>query len=227
MFLYFTTCVFVVLCKFLQYDLLVLYAKSIIIPLLFIYYFITNEYKISFNEAMIFLFCFMGDIFNLLQFEVSMLAALLSFLIVYLLLLKRSIDDFSRLKFNKSDRLPIIVTFFFITVICTSILSLKFENMKVDFSMYVIYGIALCLLIFFSITNYIIKPNFTFLNLIIMCVCFIISDIFYVINKFYFSSYALSFIHVFVQVVSYFFMVSYFVENDKYLLKARNNENFK
>ncbi len=164
LFLYFTTCIFVVLFKLLQYDSFVLYAKSIIIPLLFIYYLITNDYKISLYKAMIFLFCFIGDVFNLLQFEVSQLAALLSFLVVYLLLIKRSYDDFSRLKFNKSDRLPTIVSFFFIAVISTSILSLKFENMKLDFSTYIIYGISLCLLSFFSIINYIIKPNFTFLN---------------------------------------------------------------
>ena len=34
------------------------YAKSVIIPLVFIYYFITNNYKISTSKAFIFLFCF-------------------------------------------------------------------------------------------------------------------------------------------------------------------------
>ena len=224
--LYFTACILVVFFKVLENDLCVLYTKSIIIPLVFIYYLITNQYKISLIKALIFIFCFIGDIFNLLNFEISPLGALLSFLFVYLLLLKLSYDDLRTLKFNKSDRLPILVSFFFITVISTSILSLKFEKMKFDLSLYIIYGIALSLLIFVSVTNYIKKTNYAFLNLVIMCLCFMISDIFFVINKFYLSLYAFSFIHVFVQVFSYFFMVTYLIENDKYLLKQKNNEDF-
>jgi len=219
--LYFTACIFIVLFKVLEYDLYVLYLKSIIIPLVFIYYLITNEYKISWTKALIFLFCFLGDIFNLLNFDISALGALLSFLIVNLLLLKLSYQDFRRLKFNKSDRLPIFVSFFFITIISTSILSLKFERMKFDLSLYIIYGIILSLLIFVSITNYIKKTNFTFLNLVVMCICSMVSDVFFLINKYYLSLYAFSFIHIFVQVFSYFFMVTYFIENDKYLQKIK------
>ena len=219
--LYFTACIFVVLFKVLEYDLYVLYLKSIIIPLVFIYYLITNEYKISWTKALIFLFCFLGDIFNLLNFDISALGALLSFLIVNLLLLKLSYQDFRRLKFSKSDCLPIFVSFFFITIISTSILSLKFEKMKFDLSLYIIYGIILSLLIFVSITNYIKKTNFTFLNLVVMCICSMVSDVFFLINKYYLSLYAFSFIHIFVQVFSYFFMVTYFIENDKYLQKIK------
>jgi hypothetical protein len=217
--LYFAACIFVVFFKVLEYDLCVLYIKSIIIPLVFIYYLITNEYKISWTKALVFLFCFIGDIFNLLNFDVSPLGALLSFLIVNLLLLKLSYQDLRRLKFNKSDRLPILVSFIFIATVCTSILSLKFEKMKFDLSLYIIYGIILSLLIFVSITNYIKKPNLTFLNLVVMCICSMVSDVFFLINKFYLSLYSFSFIHIFVQVFSYFFMVTYFIENDKYLQK--------
>ena len=217
--LYFIACILVVLFKVLEYDLSVLYIKSTIIPLVFIYYLITNEYKISWTKALIFLFCFIGDIFNLLKFDISPLGSLLSFLIVNLLLLKLSVQDFRRLKFYKADRLPTFVSFFFIAVISTSILSLKFEKMKVDLSLYIIYGIILSLLIFVSIANYIKKPNLTFLNLVVLCICFFVSDVFFLINKFYLSLYAFSFIHIFVQVFSYFFMVTYFIENDKYLQK--------
>lgn len=224
--LYFTACILVVFFKVLEYDLSVLYTKSIIIPLVFIYYLITNEYKISLIKAMIFLFCFIGDVFNLLNFDISPLGALLSFLMVYILLLKLSYDDLRRLKFNKSDRLPILASFFFIALISTSILSLKFEKLKFDLSLYIIYGIVLSLLIFVSVTNYIKKSNYAFMNLVIMCFCFLISDAFFMINKFYLSLYAFSFIHIFVQVFSYFFMVTYLIENDKYLLKEKKYGDF-
>jgi hypothetical protein len=222
LYLYFAACILVVIFKILDWVPFVLYAKSLIIPLLFIYFFITNNYKIKWEKAFIFLFCFIGDIFNLLNFAVSPLGALLSFLLVYLLLLKLSYDDFRGLKFDENDRFPIFISFFFITTATTAILSLKFEKMVFNFSLYVIYGIVLSLLIFISFINYMKKPNYAFLNLVIMCVCSMISDVFFMINKFYLSIYAFSLIQVSIQVFSYYFMVTYFIENNKYLLRKKN-----
>ena len=222
--LYLAACILVVFFKILRMDTYMLYIKSIIIPLIFIYYFITNNYKITSIRALIFLFCFVGDIFNLLNFDISALGALLSFLLVNLLLLKLSCDDFRSLKYDKNDRFPILISSLFIAVISISVLSLQFENMVFDFSLYVIYGIVLSLLIFVSITNYIKKTNYAFLNLGIMCLCFMISDVFFVINKFYLSLYSLSLIGTTVQVFSYFFMVTYFLENDKDRLKQIKHE---
>ena len=84
------------------------------------------------------MFCFIGDIFNLLNFDFSPLGALLSFLCVNLLLLRLSYGDFKSLKFDKTDRYPVLISFLFTVIICTSIfLSLQFENMAFDFSLYV------------------------------------------------------------------------------------------
>ena len=135
------------------------------------------------------------------------------------MLLKLSCDDFRSLKYDKNDRFPILISSLFIVAIGISVLSLQFENMVFDFSLYLIYGIVLSLLILVSITNYIKKTNYAFLNLGIMCLCFMISDVFFVINKFYLSLYSLSLIGTAVQVFSYFFMVTYFLENDKNRIK--------
>lgn len=214
--LYFIACILVVLFKIMEYDSFMLYIKSIIVPLVFIYYLITNNYKISWIKSLIFLFCFVGDIFNLLNFNDSGMGALLSFLLVYILLLLLAIDDFRYLKFRRNDGGPMFILFLFILAICISILSLKFEKMVLDFSLYIIYGITLSLLTFVSVSNYIKKGNHTFFNLVIMCVCFMVSDVFFVINNFYFKLFAFSFINVVTQIFGYFFMVSYFIENDKY-----------
>lgn len=213
---YFFACTLVIFFKITENDALVLYTKSIIVPLIFIYYLITNDYKISVIKALVFLFCFIGDLFNMLQFNDSGLGALLSFLLVYILLLKMAIDDFKYSKFNRGDRLPMLISFFFIAAICISILSLNFERMKLNFSLYILYGVILSVLTFFSIINYLKKGNYTFFCLVVLCGCSIISDAFFVINKFYLNLYAFSFIHVFVQVFSYFFMATYFIEKDKY-----------
>lgn len=216
---YFLACTLVVVFKIIENDSLVIYVKSVIVPLIFIYYLITNNYKISGIKSLIFLFCFVGDIFNLLQFNDLGLGALLCFLFVYILLLKLAIDDFKYLKLNKKDRIPILVSFFFIATICISILSLNFERMQLNFSLYILYGVTLSLLTFFSIVNYLKKENYTFFCLVVMCSCFMISDIFFVIDKFYLDLYAFSFINVSFQIISYFFMVTYFIENDRYHMR--------
>ncbi len=214
--LYFTACILVVFFKIMEYDSIMLYVKSIIVPFIFIYYLITNNYKISWIKSLIFLFCFVGDLFNLLDFNDSGLGALLCFLIVYILLLMLTIDNFRYLRYERNDSGPMLILFLFIVTICTSILSLKFEKMILDFSLYLSYGIVLSFLCFISISNYIKKGNHTFFNLVVMCVCFMVSDVFYVINNFYFKLFAFSFISVITQVFAYFFMVTYFIENDKY-----------
>ena len=220
--LYFTACLLVVIFKLLNFDSYAVYAKSVIIPLIFIYYFITNNYKITFIKALIFLFCFIGDIFNLLNFDISPLGALLSFLTVNLLLLKLTFDDFKSLKFNERDRISMMILFVFIVVICFSVFNLEYENMVFNLLLYIIYGIVLGVFVFIAVTNYIKKPNFAFLNLVVFCVCSVISDVFFIINKFYLSLFALDFFQASIQVFSYFFMVIYLIANDKYLI--RQNE---
>nr|WP_315151394.1 hypothetical protein [uncultured Flavobacterium sp.] len=218
---YISACFLVVIFKLLGLNSYMLYVKSAIIPSIFIYYFISNNYKISFAKAMIFLFCFIGDIFNLLQFEISPLGALMSFLLVNLLLLKFSFDDLRTLKFDERDRIPIFISLLFILAISISVLSLRYENIVFDFSLYIIYGIALAILNFVAITNYLKKSNYAFMNLMIFCAGSMISDVFFMINKFYLPLFAFGFIQVSVQVFSYFFMVTYFIENDKYRLKTK------
>jgi hypothetical protein len=226
LYLYFAACILVVIFKLLGLHTYMLYAKSAIIPLVFVYYFITNNYKISFAKAMIFMFCFIGDIFNLLQFEISPLGALMSFLLVNLLLLKLAIDDLRSLKFDESDRIPIVISSLFVLSIGISVLSLQYENIVFDFSLYIIYGIALAILNFAAITNYLKKSNYAFLNLMIFCVGSMISDVFFMINKFYAPLFAFDFIQVSVQVFSYFFMVTYFITNDQFRIKIKNYDAF-
>ena len=68
LFLYFAVCILVVFFKILRWDDYVLYSKSIIIPLLFIYYFIVNNYKINRIKALIFFVLFYRRYFQFIEF---------------------------------------------------------------------------------------------------------------------------------------------------------------
>lgn len=212
---YFAVCLFTIGSNLLGEYVLVSYAKAVLIPSIFIYYLITNNYKIDIIKGGIFIFCFIGDILNFLKLDESTILALISFLCAYLFLLKLVIDDFRKLRLNEKDIVSTLVVMFLISLICITVLSLKFEKMKLDFSIYIMYGVVLSFLSFFSIVNYMKRGSYAFFNLILMAICFIISDIFFILNNFYIKLSVFSLTGIIPQVLCYFFMVNYFIENDK------------
>jgi uncharacterized membrane protein YhhN len=200
-----------------------LYAKSLVVPSIFIYYLTTNNYKIDLIKGGIFLFSFIGDVFVLMDYEDSEIGSVLSFLIVYLLLIIHLVRGLKKIKFDKIDILSLIGIIIVMIVLSFTILSLPFEKMKTDFSIIIIYSIVLSILICISVIKYITKSNFAFLNLLVMALCFLLSDIFYVLNGFYLPLSVFNVIKICTQVFSYFFMVNYFIANDKSLRKLNNN----
>lgn len=95
--------------------------------------------------------------------------------------------------------------------------------MKTDFSIIIIYSIILSALICISVVNYVAKDTFAFLNLLLMSIYLLLLDIFYVLNAFYLSLSVFSLIEMTCLVFFYFFMVRYFIENERSLRKLNNN----
>jgi hypothetical protein len=221
--LFFVASFFAILFKVLEYSSLVLYTKSIIIPSLFIYYLVSNNYRVTFSKALIFLLCFGRDVFILLNSKESAMGAFLCILFVYLILLVISLKDFRGLKFNYKDSVSILILVLILGTICYSVLNLKLEKLDFSFSLYVVFGVVLTLLSVVVLSNYIKNESYVFVNSMMMCVCFIITDIFFVVYKFYFSLYVFSLISVVTQVLAYFFMVKYFMARDQIKIDLDNN----
>jgi hypothetical protein len=221
--LFFVASFFAILFKVLEYSSLVLYTKSIIIPSLFIYYLVSNNYRVTLTKALIFLLCFMRDVFVLLNSKESAMGSFLCILSVYLILLVLSLKDFRSLKFNYKDSTSILIIVLLLGTICYSVLNLKLEGLDFSFSLYVIFGIVLSLLSVVVLSNYIKNESYAFVNSMMMCVCFIITDIFFVVYNFYFNLYVFSLISIITQVLSYFFMVKYFIAKDQVKIDLDNN----
>jgi hypothetical protein len=221
--LFIVTSILAIFFKLLDHDTLVLYAKSIVIPSLFIYYLVSNNYKITFLKALIFLLFFIRDVFNTLKINETAMGSFLCVLGVYVLLLYLAQKDFKILKFSYNDSLSIFVLIFGITTICYSVLNLKLENLELDFSLYVVFGIILSVLSVVSILNYLKNGSYAFFNAMLMCICFIITDIFFVLYKFYFYNNVFTLISILTQFSSYFFMVNYFLEKEKAIDNLNEN----
>lgn len=134
-----------------------IYAKAVVLPAIFIYFLISSEFKISKTESLIFLFCFVGQVFDLMAVEVSEIGGVLCFLVVYLLIVTLFIRKHEKIKLTKKDILPVSIVIVFIVYLLVSVLSLQFDNVKEFNIVYAFYGIVLSVLSYFSFVSYITK----------------------------------------------------------------------
>ncbi|WP_343697683.1 hypothetical protein [Flavobacterium sp.] len=221
--LFFLALLFTIIFDWTEQDFLAIYAKAIVLPAIFIYFLISSEFKIKKTESLIFLFCFIGQVFDLMDVEVSEIGAVISFLIVYALIMKLFLLEHEKIKLQKKDILPISIVVIFIVYLLISVLSMKFDNNK-DFSyIYIIYGIILSFISYFSFVSYITKGTFITLLMSLMAVSYIFSDIFYIFNEYFSYSVVLVLIRDITQILAYYFMVEYFLEKTKLQKKALYN----
>jgi hypothetical protein len=195
-----------------QQDFFATYAKAIVLPAIFIYFLISSEFQIGKTEGVIFFFCFVGQVSDLMDIE---LGGVFSFLIVYSLLIFIFIREHEKIHLTKRDILPISIVVVFIVYLLISVLSLKLDNMmKFDF-VYILYGIVLSIMSYFCFVNYITKGTHIALLMSLMAVSYIFSDIFYIFNEYFTYSIALVLIRDVTQILAYYFMVEYFLEKAK------------
>jgi hypothetical protein len=221
--LYFLALLFTIIFDCAEQEYIAIYAKAIVLPAIFFYFFVSSEFKIGKTEACVFLFCFVGQVFDLMDVEVSEIGGVLSFLIVYLLLLKLFIIEREKIKLTQKDILPISIVVIFIVYLLVSVLSLQSDNMKKFNALYTFYGIVLSVMSYFCFVRYITKGTHIALIMSLMAVCYIFSDIFYIFNEYFSYSVVLVLIRDVTQILAYYFMVEYFLERSKTQKKVLYN----
>lgn len=192
--------------------LLGIYAKAIVVPAIFIYFLISSELNIGKTEGVIFLFCFIGQVFNLMDVESSEIGGVLCFLVVYLLIVSIYFREHQKIKLAKKDILPVSIIVIFIVYLLISVLGMQFDNMKHFSIIYTFYGIVLSVLSYFSFVSYITKGTHLTLLMSLMAISYIFSDIFYIFNEYFSYSVVLVLIRDVTQILAYFFMAEYFLE---------------
>lgn len=197
---------------YMQQDVFATYSKAIVIPAIFIYYVISSEFEIGKTEGLIFFFCFVGQVYDLMDVETSELGGVLSFLIVYSLIVTIFIRQHKRIKLTRRDILPISIVVVFIVYLLISVLSLQVDSMRKFIFLYTLYGIVLSVLSYFCFVSYITKGTHIALLMSLMAISYIFSDIFYIFNEYFSYSIVLVLIRDTTQILAYFFMVEYFLE---------------
>ncbi|KAF2507220.1 hypothetical protein EYY60_22190 [Flavobacterium zhairuonense] len=221
--LFFVALLFTIILDCTQQDILAIYAKAVVLPAIFFYFIISSDFKIGKTEGVIFFFCFVGQVFDLMDIEISELGGVISFLIVYSLILKLFIIDHERIKLKRKDILPVSIVVIFIVYLLVSVLSLQLDNMKRFNLLYTFYGIVLSVLSYYSFVTYITKGTHLALLMSLMAISYIFSDIFYIFNQYFSYSVVLVLIRDVTQILGYYFMVEYFLEKNRIQKKMLYN----
>lgn len=210
--LYFTALFFIILFDIFQYDYLTICMKSIVVPSIFFYFYSSNNFRINKTQILVFALCFTGEVFHLMNVEISDLGSMLCFLLVHLTLFKMIvIDEKKKIKFKRNDVLPIALVVLLIVYLLFSVLSLQFDKMRDFHFIYGLYGIVLSGLGIICYAKYITRGTYLSLMLTLMVTCFIFSDIFFIFNEYFSYSLVLTLIRDITQILSYFFMAKYFI----------------
>ena len=212
-FLYLFASIFSVIGVVMENEFIILLMKPMIIPAIFYYYLQIKKEKISWLLVIVLLSNFFSDMLVLFRLSVGdSLIALLN-MFSYLIFIYFAIKDVSLKKLSN-------IKFFYFGLMvigCITILYVILGLMSGldDFStnLYNIYGIVLCTLSSIIGFNHLNQPSEKTFYALIMCICFITSDVFFAVYNFYLNLEIFIILNVTVQFGSYYYMVKYITCN--------------
>lgn len=195
-------------------DVLLLISKPVVIPAIFFYYLSIKKQKISWLFALVLLLNFIGDSMVLLEFENQTELIMIPYLLSYIILLKFAIEDVRIMKFNSMALCLSLFVFSFLMYIMIALIQL-FKDTNPDLVIPVIlYGIILATYGSITVYCYYMKNNSVTFFMIMVALLSIVSDVFYIMFSLIFHFKGFNYFEFAVQLVSYFFIVKYFVLRD-------------
>ncbi|WP_344929596.1 lysoplasmalogenase family protein [Aquimarina addita] len=197
-----------VLSAILQNFNLEFYSKPMTVPLFFMLYWF-NVKKIDFLFLAILFFCFLGDIFLLIQIERSFIFVLLSNIMCYLLIFVYLYRINKRLVLNKVDRVYYLIFLVFWSVVAYIIYSVTEVSMG-DIRPYgILYIGVLYILLSGAVFQYTQVRSSNSLWLLIACLNFVVSDTCFALDRFYIPSLELKVINSIYQLLAVYFLVKF------------------
>jgi hypothetical protein len=214
--LYFSLCFIEVIAYFLGNKLFGGISKMVLIPVIFIYYLFETK-KINWLTTGILLFCYIGEGVNVFKINIENIYSIITpFFIAYVLFLILGIQDVVSFKKRKLDVISLVIVIVFIVFLFYSIIALLTESNKELIIPFFIYGLVLAAAAIVSPYNIIMKNRCYDLYYLFTITCFVISDIFYVFNNYFFRIAIIQVFESAMQILAYYFLVKYILERDNY-----------
>ena len=207
--LYVITSVIAVISTAIEWEWLTFLIKPIIVPAIFYYYLQRNEFKIELLFVLGLFSSYASDMIVLFDIENQNVVVTLLNMFTNVVMLYYVINDIS----FKSLEIQRIVYFFgnlvsFLAVVYI-MLTLMSNLSTTTLVVYIVYGLLLSILASLAIINHVVSHNLKTFYALIMCICFITTDVFYIVYNFYVNMYVFLLLNLAAQFVSYFYMISY------------------
>lgn len=188
---------------------LLLLAKPIIVPAVFYYYLQRIKFSIDWLFFVAIVSSFASDMLVLFKYEDEHIPIALLNMFVYLIFIYFICKD---IRFS-AEYLKRIAYFVTIISVFLGIVYIMIDLIKgVDsfsINLYVIYGVVLSVLATLSVYNYIFDQNNRSFYALLMCICYVTTDIFYTIYNFYLPMEVFIIVNLIAQFISYYYMVHY------------------
>ncbi len=192
-------------------DLMILLVKPAVIPAILYYYLTIKKTKINWFFISVLLLNFIGDTIVLLEIKDQTLIIMIPYFISYLLLLRFSILDLRKMRIIKSGILLAALIFGFLMYVLYELVQMFADTNPELIVPVIVYGIVLGLFGCIAVYCYYAKITaFTF-YLLMFVITSIVSDVFYMLFHFLFQIPFLNYFEFATQLVSYYFVVKYFV----------------
>lgn len=215
--LYILCSILAVIATITHNDLMILLAKPAVIPAIIYYYLSSKTNKVNWLFITVLILNFIGDTIVLLEIKDQTLIIMIPYFISYLILLNFSIQDVRRMKLIKSGIIISTLIFCFLMYVVYELVQMFNDTNPELVIPVIVYGIVLgsfgCIAVYCYYTKI---TAFTF-YLLMFVIASIVSDVFYMLFNFLFQIPFLNHFEFALQLLSYYFLVKYFVMRENRL----------
>ena len=209
--LYAVASIVTIITTILDYDWLTFFIKPIIVPAIFYYYLQRNNFKIDVLFFLGLISSYASDVIVLLNLENHQTIITLLNLFTYVIMLYYVIDDFLAKKIGLQKIIYFLGNLLSFLIVVYIMLTLISDISTVSLAMYVIYGLVISVLASLAIINHVSTHNLKTYYGLIMCVCFVTTDVFYIVYNFYVNMHVFLLLNLAAQFVSYYYMINYMI----------------
>jgi len=192
--------------------------KPIIVPsIAFAYFFITKSLKIYLNLSL-FLVIFFADNLILLEDQELKVFSTYLYLIAIGILFNYVIADSQLFRKNQflKDNFKYFIISYLVLVILYKVASMSFNYEFKEFFVVIGYIIMFLMVLILSIYNALRFKSIASRFLLLTILCLFFSDIFIVLNKYYFKTDIFIYISCIIEIPVYYFLLKYLLYREKY-----------
>lgn len=214
---YFSASFLYLIAVFFDWEILELISKPAIIPSIMMWYFFKIRRKFNVLFLISLLFFFLGDMLYMLDVEGLYSLGLFFFSIPYLFVIYFTVEDLKEITKNnkKTGDYSFVVILIILSGLLYTVLSFLEIKTQIEFATYMFMGVQLVLMGVLASLVYYNLPNRQSFFLALAVSAFIMSDLFFILNKNLHELLIFKMINTFTQSISYLFYVKFFIERNK------------